>query len=1291
MSNFFVAIYDFFHRRRALLYVLLAGSVVAFAFFAARVSFDENVTSFFSGGKGGGKSLTVFKNLKFQDKILVMISRTDSLLADSAGADITPDDLIEAAEQFTGRLMSEVGDTHIKNITTSINDNTITEVTDYIYNNLPLLLTEADYARLDSLLSTDGAIAGRIEADYNTLTSPIGGAVRDIILRDPLGMGGAMMLELQEMGRGMDYQTYDGYIFSPDMGTLLIMIDPVFDTGSTGPNDAMIEAIERECAAVTEQFPDIEAEYFGGPSIGVYNARQIKQDTMLTSVIALLVIVIFITLAFRNKWTVLLMLLPVAYGALFSLAIIYFLSGSISAIAIGAGSAVFGIAMSYSIHVLSHRNHIADPRRIVAELAYPLTVGSITTIGAFIGLLFTSSKLLQDFGLFAALALIGTTIFSLVFLPHMLRGGSAGSPSRLMRAIEKLCDYPFDRKKWLVGALLVVAVVCFFKSGDVRFDSDMTHLSVEPKHIKDAENRLNDIFNSGESKSVLFVVAHRDADSAAVLNAALGGKLQDLKAAGLVESRVSTDKFIIPAAVQRERIERWNAYWDSAKRQDMIGAVETAAAKKGFREGSFDAFAALLSKEYSPVAAGSDELAHSALFSDWVVVTDSLSMVVTKITLTEENKHDVYAQFMGDSGVTIVDRAFFAEKMAVDIKNDFNLVLYISSLLIFIALLLSYGRIELALMAFLPMALSWVIILGIMALFGIEFNIVNIILSTFIFGIGDDFSIFIMDGMLGGYKTGCRTLATHKVAIFFSAFTVIVGIGVLVFAGHPVLRSISTISILGIIAVVIVSFTIQPVIFRLLISGQTTRGGFPFTLLGMLNSIYCFLLFMLGCGLLQGYMSVLILVPVDRKRKKLMFHAAVSKSVKWFLAACPSVRVILNNKYGERFEKPAVIIANHRSFIDILSLLGLNKKMVMVTNGWVWNSPFFGRIVRYADFYHTADGYENLAAILKEKVADGYSVIIFPEGSRSPDQTIRRFHKGAFYLANTLELDLLPIVLYGHGLVSSKRQPFFIKKGFLVTEILDRIAHGDARYGTGYAEKAKSVRAYFRAEYERVQLQYGTVDNPYFYDALIKNYTYKGPVLEWYMRIKVRLEGKYRLFDELIPRECTVTDIGCGYGALGLMLGLLSDGRRITGVDYDENKIDTANHSFLRNRNVDFVCADASQYDPHPSDVFVMNDVLHYMDSERQRALIEKCIARLNPAGMIIIRDGDNSRVERHKVTVLTEVFSTRILRFNKFEGELCFTLAEQIGEIAAAHSMSLERFDNDRRTSNTIFILRKL
>ena len=63
------------------------------------------------------------------------------------------------------------------------------------------------------------------------------------------------------------------------------------------------------------------------------------------------------------------------------------------------------------------------------------------------------------------------------------------------------------------------------------------------------------------------------------------------------------------------------------------------------------------------------------------------------------------------------------------------------------------------------------LILGLMGIFGIKFNIINIIVSTLIFGLGDDYSIFIMDGLLQEYRTGSKNLSSFKSSILLSAIT----------------------------------------------------------------------------------------------------------------------------------------------------------------------------------------------------------------------------------------------------------------------------------------------------------------------------------------------------------------------------------------------------------------------------------------------------------------------------------------------------------------------------------------
>lgn len=1283
MSKFFICIYTFFETRRKILYLFLVSIFLLFLFFASKVTFEEDVTRFFPDTKDTEQAVAVFQNLKVKDKIIVMFSSADTTVVSD------PDVLITAATQFENDLQKRIGATHINSIFFRVDNDLITGVTDLIYNNLPIFLTEADYARMDTLLTT-GAIDTRMQTNYRNLLSPAGGALKSILKKDPVGFGITALTNLRDFELTANYTIYNGHIFSEDKKTLLMMISPRYTTGSTGQNDVLITTIETLMEEQEVTHPEIDASYFGGPSVAVYNARQIKQDTMITLNVAILIILIFILVVFKKKAAILWIIFPVIFGGVFALGLIFFIKGSISAIAIGAGAAVFGIAMSYSIHVLSHLNHVSSARQLIDELAYPLTVGSFTTVGAFLGLLFTSSDLLRDFGLFSALSLIGTTFFCLIFLPHFLTVKKTDeiTSGRVLHFIERINNYAFDKNKILVVVILVITVLCLFASQKVTFDNDMMNLNYEPEHLKQAEGRLSSLFRSDKQTVLLVTTGKTSAES--LRNYAHTNRLLDsLVAVGNINEYASVERILISPEVQQKRIDRWNAYWTPDKKQFLEESIRQSAANYHFKENSFNEFFTLLNKEYHVLNFTGDNSFSSRLLDEWTASTDSLMMVITQIRLDNNAKPIVYERLSGCDNLVIFDRSYFANKWVTTINADFYLILYISSFLIFFALLISYGRIELTLITFAPMAISWIIILGMMAMFGIQFNIVNIILSTFIFGIGDDFSIFIMDGLQNEYRTGKRMLPAHKTAIFCSSFTTVVGMGALIFARHPALQSIAFISLLGMITVVLVSYTIQPLLFRLFIAGPAAKGYFPYTLKSIGITFYAFVFFTSGCGILSGIVPVLILLPVSARRKKEWFNSMVRVTLRLFLKTIVTVKQINMNPSGEKFDKPAVIIANHQSFVDILVLLALLPRVVMVTNRWVWKSPFFGRIVRFSDFMSVEEGYDIMVQRLQPKVANGYSVVVFPEGTRSSDCTVKRFHKGAFFLAEALKLDIVPVLLYGNGMVVSKKQPFYVKTGIIASRILPRIAVDDTLYGVTYQERTKKIAIYFKAAYDTLCSELSTPQNPYFYHKLITNYIYKGPVEEWYMRIKVKIEKNYAFFNELIPRTASVTDIGCGYGPLLYMLSMLCSGRKLLGIDYDEDKIAVANHNFSKTDALHFVCANALEYDLPQSDVFILNDMLHYINYASQDELLQKCAARLHAGGLIIVRDGDSTNARNHRLTRLSEIFSTRILHFNKTENKLFFSSRQRMTQIAALNNLEIQVIDNARYTSNTIYLFR--
>lgn len=1283
MTQFFIGLYDYFERHKILFYLSLISCVLLMGFFALQVRFEENITQFFPDTKDSQNTIKVFDNLKIKDKIIIMLSSADTCHR------VEPDSLIEAAGRLQQTLTEKAGGTLIKGIFAQVDQSLIGGATDFVYEHLPLFLTDTDYQRFDSLLTEKG-IQATMQKNYTNLLSPAGIALRSYILRDPLGLGSEALKHLQDFQLEANYEIYDEHIFSKDGSTLLMFITPVFSTGSTGKNDELIKILEEELQHVQGESPTIRAEYFGGPSVGVYNARQIKKDTILTSSLALLIIIVFISLVFKRKRSIPLIITPVLFGGLFALFLIFFIKGSISAIAVGAGSAVMGIALSYSIHMLAHQNHVSTVQQLIKEIAYPLTVGSFTTIGAFMGLIFTSSDLLRDFGLFASLALVGTTLFCLIYLPHFLKGQADVKQGCILRIIEKINAYSYEKNKWLVGGILLITVICLFTSQKVGFNNDMMSLNYEPQHLKQSEEKLMQLFDNGE-KTVLFVSVGKDMNQATETYAMTNQKLSALKDQGLIKDYASASQFLISPQEQQLRLKRWKDYWTDEKQQQIREQLETAAAEYRFRPGSFDPFYQWLNQPFGEYhyTAQEDDIS-GKLLNEWQTSADSITMLISQIRISDQNKETVYQHFSKDQDVVIFDRSYFANKWVSAINDDFYLILYISSFLIFFALWFSYGRIELTLMSFLPMLVSWVIILGLMGILGIEFNIINIILSTFIFGIGDDFSIFIMDGLQNKYRTGQKVLNSHKTAIFFSAFTTVVGMGALVFAKHPALQSISLISILGMIAVVLVAYTIQPLIFRFFIAGPASKGLPPYTLIGLIRTVLLFLLFFIGCIFLRVLIAVLYLVPVRKSSKQRLVCRLIQITCKGILLLATAVKKEHINKANERFQHPAIIIANHQSFIDILVLLSLSSKILMVTNHWVWHSPFFGAIIRYVDFYYIGEGYEQYMERMRKKVKEGYSIAIFPEGTRTYNGKMKRFHKGAFYLAETLQLDILPILLYGNNKIIAKAQPFNIRKGIIYTEILPRIPADDLSFGTTYQERTKRISAYMKEGYARICREKNTTDNPAFYEALIQNYIYKGPVVEWYIRIKVKMERNYRLFNRLIPAQGQITDIGCGFGPLCYMLSMLSEDRDILGIDYDEDKIALAQHGWLRNEHLQFRHGNALEYPLPESDVFILNDMLHYMSYEHQRTLLLKCADRLRSQGMIIIRDGNSANTSKHRLTRFTELLSTRIFNFNRTAGELYFTTETQLREIAVTCGMNVEIIPNDKYTSNTIYIFRK-
>ena len=132
--------------------------------------------------------------------------------------------------------------------------------------------------------------------------------------------------------------------------------------------------------------------------------------------------------------------------------------------------------------------------------------------------------------------------------------------------------------------------------------------------------------------------------------------------------------------------------------------------------------------------------------------------------------------------------------------------------------------------------------------------------------------------------------------------------------------------------------------------------------------------------------------------------------------------------------EPRVVISNHQSHLDLVCQLIFTPKIVFLTNDWVWNNFFYGFLIRHAEYYPVREGIDELLPRLRALAARGYSIAVYPEGTRSKDCSIQRFHQGAFYIAEQLGLEVLPMYLDGPGRVL-KKGTYHLNKGTISVEV----------------------------------------------------------------------------------------------------------------------------------------------------------------------------------------------------------------------------------------------------------------
>ncbi len=858
MERITIPIYHFFCRHKWLMWLLMLSSAAVFAFFGLQLHYEENILKLLPQTEGTASFEPVFGNLKVKDKVFIQLAPKGFSVAEVGSEPALDEETLSLlCDEFIDSLSARDGGKYIGEILSCIDDDTMMGVVDYAITHFPTFVDESCYPRFNELLGWD-AIRERMAKNVELLENDEDGNLAMLVSYDPLGLRYGMLGTLKEgfpdasgsalKGNASEAATAENassenaseaqgsaatssakfgmtlknrHFFSQDGNVVMAFISPGFDYMDSSASSSFVKMLEGEISDFEKAHPEVSVYMHGSPAMSANNSRRIKADLVMTVGISILLIIILIALFFKSKSSLLMLLVPVAYGALSALALMYWIKGSMSLMAIGIGAVVLGVALSYCLHVITHYKYVSDPERVLRDESTSVFLGCLTTVGAFAGLLFTTSDLLKDFGLFASFSMIGTTIFALVFLPHFFRPEHNRRSEKAFKIFDKINSLPLDSNPWVLGTIALVTVVCLFLPAP-EFDSNLRNINYMSPKVREAMTIYNAENNGGWS-SQYYAATGSTLDSAILCNRALFSKLDSLKDADVVKKYTdAASVFLIPEDEQQNRIDLWSNYWSekitpSRTRFSLTEQrLSRAAAEQNLSSDLFAPFSALCEAEYEPESIYDSGAVPESVLSNFVEQSpDGTYMVFTSALMPEGEKMTVNKAVDSVEGALVVDPFFYTGNMVEIIHNDFNTILWISMAFVFLVLLISFRNVAVSLVAFLPMTLSWYVVQGIMWIFGLKFNLINIVISSFIFGIGVDYSIFVMQGLLAAASgKGTEILNYHKTAIGLSAMILIVVTGSLLFAVHPAIKSIGISSIIGMSASILLSYSIEPFLFR---------------------------------------------------------------------------------------------------------------------------------------------------------------------------------------------------------------------------------------------------------------------------------------------------------------------------------------------------------------------------------------------------------------------------------------------------------------------------------------------
>jgi 1-acyl-sn-glycerol-3-phosphate acyltransferase len=151
----------------------------------------------------------------------------------------------------------------------------------------------------------------------------------------------------------------------------------------------------------------------------------------------------------------------------------------------------------------------------------------------------------------------------------------------------------------------------------------------------------------------------------------------------------------------------------------------------------------------------------------------------------------------------------------------------------------------------------------------------------------------------------------------------------------------------------------------------------------------------------------------DALDRELRMQRTAHRAARHFMALLEALEVVrLQERGAERLAGPGprLVVANHPTLIDVLALLAFMPQADLVVSVERAGNPLLHHLIRACGYLRNDAG-PAVVSECADRIRAGRSLIVFPEGTRSPRGGLRRLQRGAAHIALRVPCDLLPVVI----------------------------------------------------------------------------------------------------------------------------------------------------------------------------------------------------------------------------------------------------------------------------------------